>query len=76
HLEDLRQAGPLDVIAVTGSAGKTTTKDLLAALMATDGPTVAPKLSFNNEVGLPLTVLKADEHTRHLVLEMGASGPG
>lgn len=76
HLEDLRQAGPLDVIAVTGSAGKTTTKDLLAALMATDGPTVAPKLSFNNEVGLPLTVLKTDEHTRHLVLEMGASGPG
>ena len=44
--------------------------------MSAHGPTVAPKLSFNNEVGLPLTVLLADESTRHLVLEMGASGPG
>lgn len=61
---------------MTGSVGKTTTKDLLLQIMSEDGPTVAPKLSFNNEVGLPLTVLLADETTRHLVLEMGASGPG
>ena len=76
HVEALRAGGALDVIAMTGSVGKTTTKDLLLQIMSADGPTVAPKLSFNNEVGLPLTVLLADEKTRHLVLEMGASGPG
>lgn len=76
HVDKLRRGGVLDVIAMTGSVGKTTTKDLLAQIMSEDGPTVAPKLSFNNEVGLPLTVLMADETTRHLVLEMGASGPG
>jgi len=76
HVDKLRSGGGLDVIAMTGSVGKTTTKDLLLQIMSEDGPTVAPKLSFNNEVGLPLTVLLADETTRHLVLEMGASGPG
>lgn len=76
HLEDLRARGDIDVIAVTGSVGKTTTKDLLAQIMSADGPTVAPKLSYNNEVGLPLTVLTADEQTRHMVLEMGASAVG
>jgi len=76
HVTKLRSSGDLDVIAMTGSVGKTTTKDLLLQIMSEDGPTVAPKLSFNNEVGLPLTVLLADESTRHLVLEMGASGPG
>ena len=76
HVEKLRSSGDLDVIAMTGSVGKTTTKDLLLQIMSEDGPTVAPKLSFNNEVGLPLTVLLADESTRHLVLEMGASAPG
>jgi len=67
---------PLQVVGVTGSVGKTTTKDLLAQLCAEAGPTVAPVRSFNNEIGLPLTVLRADEQTRYLVLEMGASGPG
>ena len=76
HLEDLRERFGLDVIAMTGSAGKTTTKDLLFQIMSTNAPSVAPQLSFNNEVGLPLTVLQADETTRHLVLEMGASGIG
>ena len=76
HVEKLRSSGDLDVIAMTGSVGKTTTKDLLLQIMSEDGPTVAPKLSFNNEVGRPLTALLADESTRHLVLEMGASGPG
>ncbi len=66
----------LRVVAVTGSVGKTTTKDLLAQVLGADGPTVAPVRSFNNELGLPLTVLRADETTRHLVLEMGASGIG
>ncbi|GEL46345.1 UDP-N-acetylmuramoyl-tripeptide--D-alanyl-D-alanine ligase [Cellulomonas hominis] len=66
----------LRVIGVTGSVGKTTTKDLLAQLCTAAGPTVAPVKSFNNEIGLPLTVLRADEQTRFLVLEMGASGIG
>lgn len=64
------------VIAVTGSAGKTSTKDLIAQVVSRAGPTVAPAGSFNNEIGLPLTVLRADEGTRHLVLEMGARGVG
>lgn len=66
----------LTVLGVTGSAGKTTTKDLLAVLCSQLGPTVAPQASYNNEIGLPLTVLKCTEQTRYLVLEMGASGPG
>ena len=81
HLEELRRAAAdrgerLTVVAMTGSVGKTTTKDLTRQLLAPSGPTVAPRASFNNEIGLPLTVLEADESTRYLVLEMGASGPG
>jgi UDP-N-acetylmuramoyl-tripeptide--D-alanyl-D-alanine ligase len=64
------------VFAVTGSAGKTSTKDLIAQLVGRAGPTVHPPGSFNNEIGLPLTVLRADAATRHLVLEMGARGIG
>lgn len=76
HLADLRLRGPLEVVAITGSAGKTTTKDLLAQVLARRAPAVWPRLSFNNEVGVPLTVLAADASTRFLILEMGASGPG
>ncbi len=68
--------GSLDVVAVTGSSGKTSTKDLIAQVVAARGPVVAPAGSFNTEVGLPLTVLQADESTRTLVLEMGARGIG
>ncbi|MEV6170884.1 UDP-N-acetylmuramoyl-tripeptide--D-alanyl-D-alanine ligase [Streptomyces sp. NPDC051954] len=64
------------VIGVTGSAGKTGTKDLLAQVLASRAETVANPLSFNNEIGLPLTVLTADERTRFLVTEMGARGLG
>ena len=64
------------VVALTGSQGKTSTKDLLAQVLATAGTTVATAGSFNNEIGLPLTVLRADEGTDHLVLEMGARGVG
>lgn len=64
------------VIGVTGSAGKTTTKDLLARLTARMGPTVAPVGSYNNEIGHPLTVLRADETTRFLVLELSAREVG
>jgi UDP-N-acetylmuramoyl-tripeptide--D-alanyl-D-alanine ligase len=66
----------LTVVGVTGSSGKTSTKDLLAAVLAPLGPTVAPPGSFNNELGLPWTVLRADAATRHLVLELSARGPG
>jgi UDP-N-acetylmuramoyl-tripeptide--D-alanyl-D-alanine ligase len=66
----------LTVVAVTGSSGKTSTKDILGQLLSRLGPTVAPLGSFNNELGLPHTVLRADESTRFLVLEMGARGLG
>ncbi|HEX2902816.1 MAG TPA: UDP-N-acetylmuramoyl-tripeptide--D-alanyl-D-alanine ligase [Jatrophihabitans sp.] len=63
-------------VGVTGSSGKTSTKDLLAQLFEGLGPTVAPPESFNNELGFPYTVLLADERTRYLVLEMSARGVG
>jgi len=76
-LRRLRQLNPaLRVVAVTGSQGKTTTKDLLAAVLGDAGPTVATYGSFNNELGLPITVLRAAPTTRFLVLEMGARGVG
>ena len=64
------------VVAVTGSSGKTGTKDLLSQVLVARGPLVAPHGSFNTEIGLPLTVLAADLQTRTLVLEMGARGLG
>ena len=66
----------LDIVGVTGSAGKTSTKDLLATIFRAEGDTVAPPGSFNNEVGLPYTALRCDEHTRFLVAEMSARGIG
>lgn len=60
------------VVALTGSAGKTSTKDLIAQLMERMGPTIYPAGNLNNEIGLPVTVLRATEETQHLVLEMGA----
>jgi len=83
-LARVRSRGDLRVVAVTGSVGKTTTKDLLGQLLADMLPAgvapedglVVPTGSFNNEVGLPLTVLRVTGETRFLVLEMGADGPG
>jgi UDP-N-acetylmuramoyl-tripeptide--D-alanyl-D-alanine ligase len=66
----------LRTVAITGSSGKTSTKDLLGQVLATAGPTVSPPGSYNNDIGLPLTVLSADADTRFLVLEMGSRGPG
>ncbi|SFW76553.1 UDP-N-acetylmuramoyl-tripeptide--D-alanyl-D-alanine ligase [Amycolatopsis australiensis] len=68
--------GNLTVVGVTGSSGKTSTKDLIAQLLEPLGPTVAPPGSFNNELGHPWTALRADAETRHLVLELSARGPG
>lgn len=70
------RALPATVVGVTGSSGKTSTKDLIAAALAPLGPTVAPPGSFNNELGLPWTALRADTGTRHLVLEFSARGTG
>ncbi|GAA1873123.1 UDP-N-acetylmuramoyl-tripeptide--D-alanyl-D-alanine ligase [Myceligenerans crystallogenes] len=76
-LARVRAANPgLRVVGITGSVGKTTTKDLLGALLGPEGPTIVPAGSLNNEVGLPLTVLRVTPDTRYLVLEMGADGPG
>ncbi|MGI9197419.1 MAG: UDP-N-acetylmuramoyl-tripeptide--D-alanyl-D-alanine ligase [Candidatus Nanopelagicales bacterium] len=64
------------VLGITGSSGKTTTKDMLAHILRPQGETVAPRNSFNSEVGLPLTVLSCTTTTRYLVLEMGMRGRG
>ena len=77
ELGDPARAGATaEVIGVTGSSGKTTTKDLIAQVVERMGPTVAPAGSFNNEIGHPLTVLRADTGTKHLVLEVAARGIG
>ena len=64
------------IAGITGSSGKTSTKDLAAQLVERLGPAVAPEGSYNNELGFPLTVLRADEQTRSMVLEMAARGVG
>jgi UDP-N-acetylmuramoyl-tripeptide--D-alanyl-D-alanine ligase len=64
------------IAGITGSSGKTTTKDIAAQLIERLGPTIAPAGSYNNEFGLPLTVLRADAATRYLVLELSARGVG
>lgn len=74
-LERKRETG-LQVIGITGSNGKTSTKNMLRAILSKVGSTVAPRDSFNNEVGLPLTVLELNENSRFLVLELGAAGLG
>jgi UDP-N-acetylmuramoyl-tripeptide--D-alanyl-D-alanine ligase len=66
----------LTIMGITGSAGKTTTKDLTAQLIEQLGPTVSPRDSFNNEIGHPLTVLRVTEQTRYLVSELSARGIG
>ncbi|MFI6346929.1 UDP-N-acetylmuramoyl-tripeptide--D-alanyl-D-alanine ligase [Streptomyces sp. NPDC050560] len=64
------------LVALTGSAGKTSTKDLIAQVLGARAPTVFTPGSLNNEIGLPLTALRATSETRYLVLEMGARGIG
>jgi UDP-N-acetylmuramoyl-tripeptide--D-alanyl-D-alanine ligase len=72
----VRASGTLSVVAITGSNGKTTTKNLLRAILSAEGTTVAPQGSFNNHVGAPISMLGIDESTRYLIVEMGASGAG
>ena len=75
-LDLLRAAHPVTVVAVTGSVGKTTTKDLLHGIFSAEGPTVAPRNSYNGEVGVPLTVFTATQDTAFFVIEMGATHIG
>jgi UDP-N-acetylmuramoyl-tripeptide--D-alanyl-D-alanine ligase len=72
----VRAAGGLKVVAVTGSNGKTTTKNMLAAVLSAEGETVAPSGSLNNDIGAPSSMLQTTWSTRFLVVEMGADGPG
>lgn len=69
-----RLPGP--VVGITGSAGKTSTKDLLGAVLRRTFPTVVSERSFNNELGVPLTLVNGDDGTRGAVVEMGARGVG
>ncbi|WP_282700503.1 UDP-N-acetylmuramoyl-tripeptide--D-alanyl-D-alanine ligase [Streptomyces sp. CC219B] len=75
HVVGLLRDG-LTVVGLTGSQGKTTAKDLLAAVLSGAGPTTATIGSLNNELGVPLTMLRATPATRFLVLEMGARHVG
>ena len=72
----VRALGNLTIVGITGSNGKTTTKNLVGAMAERVGETVASEKSFNNEVGGPLTMLRVDAGTRTLVAEMGASAEG
>jgi UDP-N-acetylmuramoyl-tripeptide--D-alanyl-D-alanine ligase len=69
-------AGGLTIVGITGSSGKTSTKDLLAAVLEPLGEVVAPPGSFNNELGHPWTVLRATGNTDYLILELSARHPG
>ncbi|HXH78052.1 UDP-N-acetylmuramoyl-tripeptide--D-alanyl-D-alanine ligase [Nocardioides sp.] len=72
----LQELDGVTTYALTGSQGKTGTKDYLAAILEGDGPIVATRGNFNNEIGVPLTVLRATPETKHLVVEMGARHVG
>ncbi|MHC4922561.1 MAG: UDP-N-acetylmuramoyl-tripeptide--D-alanyl-D-alanine ligase [Planctomycetota bacterium] len=64
------------VVAITGSNGKTTTKEMVAAVLARRGKTVRSERSYNNDLGVPLSILRADSSTEYLVLEVGTNHPG
>ncbi|GAA2181948.1 UDP-N-acetylmuramoyl-tripeptide--D-alanyl-D-alanine ligase [Brooklawnia cerclae] len=70
------RANGLVAFGITGSSGKTSTKDLLAQVLDEQGPTVSPVGSFNNELGTPLTACKVDATTKYLLSEMGARAKG
>ena len=75
-LARIREVSNLKVVGITGSNGKTTTKNMLRAILSQVGETIAPIESYNNEVGAPISVLKANFETKFLVVELGAGGPG
>jgi len=75
HARDRVRADAV-IVGITGSTGKTSTKDLTEAAFAAEKRTIASAASFNNEIGVPLTLLRADDHTEAIVVEMGARGAG
>lgn len=75
-LHKIRQTSDIKVIGITGSNGKTSTKNMLREVLSRFGQTIAPIESYNNEVGAPISMLKADSKTKYLVVELGAGGPG
>ena len=75
-IDELKAINDLKVIGITGSNGKTTTKNMLRAILSQVGNTIAPIESFNNVVGAPISILRADLQTQFLVVEMGAEGLG
>ena len=75
-LETVRRENGIQVVGITGSNGKTSTKNMLRAMLSEFGATVAPIESYNNQVGAPISVLKIDHKTRFLVAELGAGGRG
>ncbi|HEU5263750.1 MAG TPA: Mur ligase family protein, partial [Gaiellaceae bacterium] len=72
----VRSRSDAQVVAVVGSAGKTTTKDILGALCAPHARTIWAEKSLNNEIGLPLTVCRLEPETEVLITEMGMRGVG
>ena len=71
-----RRQFDIPIIAITGSVGKTTTKELIAAVLGTSGPVLKTEKNFNNEIGVPKTLMGLSEHHRFAVVEMGMRGPG
>ncbi|MCK7660103.1 UDP-N-acetylmuramoyl-tripeptide--D-alanyl-D-alanine ligase [Corynebacterium antarcticum] len=76
HNVDVATGHGMRVVGVTGSAGKTTVKDLIASVLREDGEVVAPPGSFNNEIGHPYTALRCSTDTDYLVAELSARGVG
>lgn len=72
----VRAGGDLRIVGITGSNGKTTTKNMLATILRPEGATIAPVGSYNNAVGAPLTMLRVTHETRYLVCEFGADAHG
>ena len=75
-LAQVRAETGLKVIGITGSNGKTSTKNMLRQVLSNFGETIAPQESYNNEVGAPISILKIDRTTKYLVAELGAGGVG
>lgn len=75
-LRRVRSAADIKVIGITGSNGKTSTKNMLREILQQHGETIAPIESYNNEVGAPISILKISNETKYLVVELGAGGLG
>lgn len=75
-LSEIRKCSEIKVVGITGSNGKTTTKNMLREILSQDGETLAPIESYNNEVGAPYSILQTTKNTKYLIVELGAGGIG